>query len=192
MEDTTPTTTSEDNALRKDEDRPTDKMGALKDLTNDYAKYLHFPHLQKTMGGSIEETIEQMLTQLDELGSLVESSKSSTDSVRDAVPAILNQSAQLEKTFAFIDAIETLVQRLDSSLTKAEEKTTAVEQQYSFQIAEATKNFFSSFGLKRANSEVLVQKETPPLPEIEIVNTSQAFNKIREDLNKVKVLPLDS
>jgi len=167
-------------------DEVTDKSQALKNLGEDYAQYFNLNDVHERLGANITETVEQMLTQLDELNSLIGLAQSSTDSAKDSVATILTQTAKLEQTYAFIDALQEFMTNMDAMVTRAEERTTAVEQQYSIKIAEVTKSFFSSFGLKKQNSVENTAQATPPtpLPELNILSTGDILNDIKSKARK--------
>jgi hypothetical protein len=64
------------------------------------------------------------------------------ETTQSVVGPLVKQTEELEKTFAIIDSLEEFMNKIDATVTQAEERTAAIEQNYS--TISKTKRMLSS------------------------------------------------
>ncbi|PRP80946.1 hypothetical protein PROFUN_11275 [Planoprotostelium fungivorum] len=159
------------------------KIQALKELSDGYSQYFDVSQVHTHMSAGIGETIEQMLTQLDELNALIHSTQSSTRATQDSITSILAHTARLEETYAIIDAYQIYISTIEAMVTRAEERTSAIEQQYSFHIAEMkekAKSFLSTFGIRKSTTQAPPTNNIIAVPELNVIDTKQLFDELKK------------
>jgi len=105
------------------------RNAALKELCDDYAKYLEFPDLTKKQFQTLEDTVENMLARLDEFGAFVDTITADTTKASRAFPVLEEKCAQISKMFPVIDAIQGAVDKVKATVDALEERTAVAEKQ---------------------------------------------------------------
>jgi len=164
----------------------------LQQLVQDYSKYLNFPQINEQKVNIINETIEQMLAQLDELNALVETVKLNSETTKSLLPSLVEQTKRLDKSFEVIYGLIDFVSLLDASVTQFDDRLTEAEQASSEAISQRAKHLLGSFkGLKTSDStiappEVKSDKDIiePVKPPVSILNSQEYFTNFKSKLNK--------
>jgi len=94
----------------------------------EYAKYLSFPEITTEQVSAVKESLEHMLTQLEELKSLVDTVKVNMSSTQSIIPSLVAQTKHLERTFSIIDALENHVSKVEVSVNQLDERISTIEQ----------------------------------------------------------------
>jgi len=157
----------------------------LKTLCNNYAGYIQFPNLNKQQVNRSKETVEHMLTQVDELTALMDSIRMNTETTQTLIPSLMAHTKQLEKTFQLLDALDQFMNSLNQNLDSLEEKVARAEQSSSA-ISQAKRVLTSFPGMSRksqsfqddAGAAVETKSE-----EIEVIDTRQFFATLKVQLS---------
>ncbi|XP_067651272.1 biogenesis of lysosome-related organelles complex 1 subunit 4-like [Haliotis asinina] len=141
----------------------------VEDLASDYSKYMSFDLTREQ--GKFNESIEDMLTKLDEFCGLVDMIRSDTTlCLNKTVPDIQSKCAEMEAIFEKIDKLEAFVGVVKQSVGKMDELVSKAEDDFG-SIGGFMKKISSIVSPKRSQDPDRRSKQ-PGFVQPEIFNTS--------------------
>ncbi|XP_013392628.1 biogenesis of lysosome-related organelles complex 1 subunit 4 [Lingula anatina] len=154
----------------------------LDEFGKDYASYLQVDSSREKH--QFEESVEDMLTRLDEFCGLVDLIRSdSTLCLKTTLPKIQAKSAEMEKMFERIDKLESFVSLVKQNLNATEEQVSKAEDELgSFSSFKKMLNSFSvpSFlSSKKPSTPVKAAKET--YSPLEVIDCNNFFSSTTSD-----------
>jgi len=165
-------------------------VDSLPQMCNEYAKYIKFDEINSEQTKTIKDTVEHILTQLDELGALVDTVRLNVETTQSLMPTLLAKTNQLEMSFALIDAFEVFFSKIDESVNKVEARVTAASA--TFSVSSKAKKMLNSWSaplLKKMASKDMSAEEATPVPApawepIEVVDTKALIANMKADLSQ--------
>jgi len=165
------------------------KQEELTKMCNDYSEFLQFREINSDQVNAITDTVELMLTQLDEFTSLVDTVRMNIETTQTLIPPLLAHSKQLERTFALLDALEEFMFLLDGNVSKLESRVSSAEQSSSAvgQGVSKAKQMLSSFGRSFSSQQVNATESADVkegVPPVEIMDTVGFFAKLKVNITQ--------